>query len=137
MNRSKIREILKKLKYNSYYEHVPHIINRLNGVPPPIMSPEKEEELRRMFKEIQIQFPKIVGFQHSKNHIKVAAGWLIEQAGWKGFKVGDIGVYEKQALVLVNYGKGNGEQILKLSKKIQESVFSKFNIKIVPEVNII
>ena len=91
----------------------------------------------KQFKEIQIQFPKIVGFQHSKNHIKVAAGWLIEQAGWKGFKEDDIGVYHKQALVLVNYGKGNGEQILKLSKKIQESVFSKFKIKILPEVNII
>ena len=54
----KLREILKKLKKNKYYEHVPHIINRLNGVPPPIMSPEKEEELRRMFKEIQIPFHK-------------------------------------------------------------------------------
>ena len=54
----KLREILKKLKKNKYYEHVPHIINRLNGVPPPIMSPETEEELRRMFKEIQIPFHK-------------------------------------------------------------------------------
>ena len=54
----KLREILKKLKKNKYYEHVPHIINRLNGVPPPIMSLEKEEELRRMFKEIQIPFHK-------------------------------------------------------------------------------
>jgi len=54
----KLREILKKLKKNKYYEHVPHIINRLNGIPPPIMSREKEEELRRMFKEIQIPFHK-------------------------------------------------------------------------------
>ena len=52
------REILKKLKKNKYYEHVPHIINRLNGIPPPIMSRETEEELRRMFKEIQIPFHK-------------------------------------------------------------------------------
>jgi len=54
----KLREILKKLKKNKYYEHVPHIINRLNGIPPPIMSRETEEELRRMFKEIQIPFHK-------------------------------------------------------------------------------
>ena len=54
----KLREILKRLKKNKYYEHVPHIINRLNGIPPPIMSRETEEELRRMFKEIQIPFHK-------------------------------------------------------------------------------
>ena len=54
----KIREILKKLKRNKYYEHVPHIINKLNGQPPPIMTRETEEELRRMFKEIQIPFHK-------------------------------------------------------------------------------
>lgn len=53
---SKLREILKKLKLNKYYEHVPHIINRLNGVPPPIMSRETEEKLRMMFKEIQTPF---------------------------------------------------------------------------------
>lgn len=54
----KLREILKKLKKNKYYEHIPHIINKLNGIPPPIMSQEIEEELRRMFKEIQIPFHK-------------------------------------------------------------------------------
>ena len=51
-----MREILKKLKQNKYYEHIPHIINKLNGIPPPVMSRETEEELRRMFKEIQIPF---------------------------------------------------------------------------------
>lgn len=55
---SKVREILKKLKLNKYYEHVPHIINRLNGIPPPVMSREKEEKLRMMFKEIQTPFIK-------------------------------------------------------------------------------
>ena len=55
---SKVREILKKLKKNKYYEHVPHIINKLNGLPPPIMNRTTEEELRRMFKEIQIPFTK-------------------------------------------------------------------------------
>jgi hypothetical protein len=55
---SKLREILKKLKKNKYYEHIPHIINKLNGIPPPVMSRETEEELRRMFKEIQVPFHK-------------------------------------------------------------------------------
>ena len=55
---TKLREILKKLKLNKYYEHVPHIINRLNGVPPPTINRETEEELRRMFKEIQMPFHK-------------------------------------------------------------------------------
>ena len=54
----KLREILKKLKKNKYYEHIPHIINKLNGVPPPIMNRKTEEELRRMFKEIQVPFHK-------------------------------------------------------------------------------
>lgn len=58
LNPKKIREILKKLKKNKYYEHIPHIINKLNGIPPPIMTRETEEELRRMFKEIQVPFHK-------------------------------------------------------------------------------
>jgi hypothetical protein len=58
LTQHKLREILKKLKKNKYYEHIPHIINKLNGIPPPIMSQEIEEELRRMFKEIQIPFHK-------------------------------------------------------------------------------
>ena len=58
LKQSKVREILKKLKENKYYEHIPHIINKINGLPPPIMSRETEEELRRMFKEIQIPFQK-------------------------------------------------------------------------------
>ena len=56
LKQHKLREILKKLKKNKYYEHIPHIINKLNGIPPPIMSRKTEEELRRMFKEIQIPF---------------------------------------------------------------------------------
>ena len=58
LKQSKVREILKKLKQNKYYEHIPHIINKINGLPPPIMSRETEEELRRMFKEIQVPFQK-------------------------------------------------------------------------------
>ena len=58
LTQPKLREILKKLKKNKYYEHIPHIINKLNGIPPPIMTFKLEEELRRMFKEIQVPFHK-------------------------------------------------------------------------------
>jgi len=89
------------------------------------------------FNELKTRFPDIIGYEYSNTHTKVAAGWLIEKAGWKGFKEDNVGVYEKQALVLVNYGGADGKKILKLAKKIQESIFSKFKIKILPEVNII
>jgi len=69
--------------------------------------------------------------------VKVAAGWLIENAGWKGITKGNIGVHKKQALVLVNYGNGTGNEILTLSKNIQEDVFKKFGVKLEREVNLI
>lgn len=72
-----------------------------------------------------------------KDHIKISAAWLIEQLGWKGKRFGDIGVYDKQALILVNYGKGTGEEILNLAEKIQQSVKDKFDIVLTPEVNLI
>jgi UDP-N-acetylmuramate dehydrogenase len=88
------------------------------------------------FESLKKYFPTVVGHPTADNTIKVAAGWLIEQAGWKGFRDGDAGCYEKQALVLVNYGNATGSEIFILSEKIISSVHQKFGIYLHREVNV-
>ena len=91
----------------------------------------------KQFKELQKEFPNIVGYTVSKDETKVAAGWLIDQAGWKGYRKGDAGIHKNQALVLVNYGNAKGEELVALSREVQQSVLNKFGIQLEPEVNII
>jgi UDP-N-acetylmuramate dehydrogenase len=86
------------------------------------------------FEKLKELYPTLPGYPND-NGVKLAAGWLIEQTGWKGYKEGPIGVHDKQALVLVNHGGGDGAQVAKLSEKIQKSVFEKFNVMLSPEVN--
>lgn len=69
--------------------------------------------------------------------IKLAAGWLIEQCGWKGFRNGNVGVHQQQALVLVHYGSGSGNELVALANEIKQSVFEKFGVMLEPEVNIV
>ena len=88
------------------------------------------------FAELQAKHKEIVFYQQENGTIKVPAGWLIEQCGWKGQRIGDAGCYEKQALVLVNHGKASGMEIRDLATKIQDSVREKFGIVLTPEVNI-
>jgi UDP-N-acetylmuramate dehydrogenase len=89
------------------------------------------------FEKLKIQFSNIVGYSVGENETKLAAGWLIEQCGWKGYRKGDAGCHEKQALVLVNYGNAKGEEILLLSEKIINSVKLMFDVELHREVNIV
>lgn len=89
------------------------------------------------FDELKKQFKNLSGYPVSERQVKVPAGWLIEQAGWKGKRVGDAGVHSKQALVLVNYGNATGKEIWALAIEIVDSVYQKFEIRLTPEVNIL
>lgn len=89
------------------------------------------------FVQLQQQFPAIVGYKNNDGSVKLAAGWLIEQCGWKGFREGDAGVHTKQALVLVNYGNAKGKEIYDLSEKVVRSVEEKFGVELEREVNIV
>lgn len=89
------------------------------------------------FDALQKRYPNIPHYPDAVGMVKVPAGWLIEQAGWKGWRNEHVGVYDKQALVLVHYGGGRGQDIVNLSQKIQKSVAEKFGIKISPEVNFV
>lgn len=92
---------------------------------------------RATFTKVQEKYPEMPFYEVSKNEIKIPAGWLIEQAGFKGKRFGDAGVHEKQALVLVNYGNATGKEIYDLAKTIQQTIFDKFGIEIEMEVNIV
>lgn len=89
------------------------------------------------FLELQKSFPNVPHYVVSETKIKIPAGWLIETAGFKGKRFNNYGVHNKQALVLVNYGNANGEDIYKLAKLIQKTIKRLFNINIDTEVNII
>ena len=86
---------------------------------------------------IRKNYPNVVNYEINENEFKIAAGWLIERAGWKGKKFNNYGVHEKQALVLVNYGLANGMEIFDLSEKIILDIKDKFGITLEREVNII
>ena len=116
---------------------------RLSKLP----SPEKLGNAGSFFKnpvvsfsrieEMIMDYPDMPFYKVNNSNYKIAAGWLIEQTGWKGKRIGDAGVHEKQALVLVNYGKATGEEIYQLSLKIKESVKKQFGIDLETEVTVI
>ena len=102
------------------------------------------------FEALQKDYPNIPHYDEPNGKVKIPAGWLIEHSGpstlrqaqgsgtsWKGWRDEHVGVYEKQALVLVHYGGGKGQDIVELAQRIQDSVEAKFGIKISPEVNLV
>ena len=93
--------------------------------------------LKNDFDLIYSKFPQMKFYEVSETEVKVPAGWLIEQAGFKGKRFGDAGIHKNQALVLVNYGNATGQEILAVSRDIQQTVFEKFGIRIEAEVNVI
>ena len=89
------------------------------------------------FLTLKKEYPTIPSYPISDSEIKVPAGWLVEQSGFKGKRFGDAGVHNKQALVLVNYGNASGVEIYELAKKIKKEVLIKFKVALEIEVNII
>ncbi len=95
------------------------------------------------FQYLKSKFPNIVGYKNADGTVKLAAAWLIEHCGpknnisWKGFRRGDAGCHEKQALVLVNYGNAKGKDVYDLSEEIKQSVKEKFDVELEREVNMI
>ena len=92
---------------------------------------------KKEFILLEEKYPDLVFHKISDNCYKIPAGWLIEKCGLKGKKIGNVGTYKHQALVIINYGNANGEEVRKFAEKIQKDVFRNFGIEIQPEVNIL
>ena len=112
-----------------------------------IVSEEKYLELKKVYQDVpsypvtaeQNEIPRCARNDNAVPQalVKIPTGWLIDHAGWKGYRKNHVGVWDKQALVLVHYGGGQPQEILDLMKKIQDSVKAKFGVEIKPEVNIV
>ena len=89
------------------------------------------------FEGLRAEFPNIRAYDQGNGTYKIPAAWLIEQCGWKGRRIQDVGVYPKHSLILVNYGHATGKEIYDLSVLIQSSVAEKFGVLLEPEVNIL
>lgn len=87
------------------------------------------------YEALRTRYPNMPHYPADEGKVKVPAGWLIDRCGWKGKKLGKVGVYDKQALVLVNWGGATGEEVRELAEKVSASVKEKFGIVICPEVN--
>lgn len=97
-------------------------------------NPEVQEST---YLERKNSYPGMPGYKTENQRVKIPAAWLIEQCGWKGKRMGNVGVHAQQALVLVNFGGAKGTDVLQLARDIQASVKAKFGIDLQPEVNII
>ena len=92
---------------------------------------------QQQYEQLKQEFPDLVSYPAPDGMVKLAAGQLIEKAGWKGRRLGDAGVYDKQALVIVNYGGATPEEILSVCDAVIRDVEAMFHVHIAPEVNIL
>ena len=92
---------------------------------------------QEIVEKLKVKYPNIPVYPVNDHSVKLAAGWLIDQCGWKGYREGDAGVHEQQALVLVNYGNATGKELVELSEKIRGSVNRQFGIELEREVTVI
>jgi UDP-N-acetylmuramate dehydrogenase len=144
-NYGNVKNELDKLKKENYSikdisDIIAHIRNEKLPDPSTIgnagsffKNPEIDKE---QFLELKKEHPDIPGFTTPHDKVKIPAGWLIEKCGWKGKRLNNVGVHEKQALVLVNYGNATGSDILSLACEIKISVIKTFGLELTEEVNI-
>lgn len=125
----KVREVIIKIRE----EKLPNPSDIGNGGSF-FMNPIVDEDF---FLNLQEKYPNVPFYKLPNNQYKVPAAWMIDQCGWKGKRVGNVGVYPKQALVLINYGGATGEEVYHLAQSIQESVKETFAVMLHPEVNYI
>lgn len=92
---------------------------------------------KEVYQALKEKYSDLPSFKLKDGMYKIPAGWLIDQAGWRGKRMGNVGCYKNQALVIVNHGGASGEEIVDFAHKVQKSVKDKFGIELVPEVNII
>ncbi|PXY01264.1 UDP-N-acetylenolpyruvoylglucosamine reductase [Marinifilum breve] len=129
VNLKNIREVIIKIR-ESKLPDPEELGNAGSFFKNPIVDKEKADKLKS-------QYENMPSYEVNDMETKLAAGWLIEQCDWKGKRFGDAGVHKDQALVLVNYGNANGNDILKLANDIRKSVMFKFGVKLEMEVNAI
>jgi len=125
----KVREAVLRIRHSKLPD--PEVIGNAGSFfKNPVVTGQKAEELKHKFTQMPL-------YNDSSGGVKLAAGWLIEQCGWKGKRIGDAGVHDKQALVLVNYGNATGKDIYNLSEKVRKSVKAKFGITLEREAEVI
>ena len=96
----------------------------------PVISPSDADKLKQ-------KYPGVPSYIEPSGDIKLPAGWLIERCGWKGTRIGDAGVHDQQALVMVNHGRATGKEIFNLAEKIKKSVYKRYGIELEREVEVI